>query len=342
MNILVTGGMGYIGTHTVVELLEHDHTVIIVDIPAVHSKEILKRIKELTGKDVIYYEGDVCDSTLLRAIFLENGIDAVIHLAGLKSVGESVKNPLAYYRNNLDSALSVCEVMSENNVKKLIFSSSATVYGIPEELPIREDSRVGVGITNPYGQTKYFIEQILRSIINSDPEWEITSLRYFNPIGAHSSGRIGEDPVSTPSNLMPYLAQVAVGRLDMLDIFGDDYNTDDGTALRDYVHIVDLAKGHVAALEHLKKGAVGVYNLGSGKAVSVFEIVHAFEKAAGKKIPYSIKARRDGDIACSYADVSKAARELGWQPERTLNEACADYWRWQSKNPHGFSQYETE
>jgi UDP-glucose 4-epimerase len=295
-------------------------------------------LRRITGHDIISYEGDAQDKTVLRKIFDAHQIDAAIHFAGLKSVGESVNKPLAYYRNNIGSSLSLCEVMQEKGIKKLIFSSSATVYGEPEELPLREASRTGFGITNPYGQTKYIIEQILRDLVIADPLWEVTSLRYFNPIGAHNSGQIGEDPHDTPNNLMPYISQVAVGKLDRLHVFGDDYDTPDGTGVRDYIHVVDLAKGHVAALEHLKPSKMmAVYNLGTGKGVSVFDMIHAFEKASGKRIPYIIEKRRPGDVASCYADVSKAQAELGWKAEKTLDEACTDSWRWQSQNPDGYS-----
>ena len=337
MNILVTGGAGYIGSHTVVELISHKHMVVIVDNFSNSSPEAIKRLQEITGKDIPFYEGDVRDKGLLQKIFEEHQIDAAIHFAGLKAVGESVEKPLAYYRNNIDSSLALCEVMQEKGVKKLIFSSSATVYGEPEELPLKETSRTGQGITNPYGQTKYMIEQILRDVVIADASWQITSLRYFNPIGAHESGKIGEDPNDIPNNLMPYITQVAVGRLEKLHVFGNDYDTSDGTGVRDYIHVVDLAKGHVAALEHMKpSGHMEVYNLGTGRGVSVLEMIHAFEKASGKRIPYDISPRRPGDVASCYADASKAAHELVWHTEKTLEEACADSWRWQSQNPNGY------
>ncbi len=336
MNILVTGGAGYIGSHTVIELINTNHDVVIVDNFYNSSPEAIERLNQMTGRELPFYEGDVRDKELLRTIFHENAIDAVIHFAGLKAVGESVEKPLAYYRANIDSSLSLCEVMQEEGVKKLLFSSSAVVYGDPEELPLRETSRTGVGLTNPYGQTKYMIEQILRDLTISDPSWEITSLRYFNPIGAHESGKIGEDPNDIPNNLMPYITQVAVGRLEKLRVFGNDYDTVDGTGVRDYIHVVDLAKGHVAALDHMKNGEMSVYNLGTGSGVSVLEMVHAFEQASGKSIPYEIVGRRPGDVASCYADASKAAQELHWQTTKTLEEACADSWRWQSQNPNGY------
>lgn len=337
MLILVTGGAGYIGSHTVVELLAHGHEVVIVDNLSNSSREAVTRIKKISGKDVVFYKKDVCNKRALRDIFAKHPIDAVVHFAGLKAVGESVEQPLKYYRNNLDSSLTLCEVMQERGVKKLIFSSSATVYGDSEAYPFQEEARTGSGLTNPYGQTKHMIEQILRDLVVSDPEWQITALRYFNPIGAHESGLIGEDPQDIPNNLMPYVTQVAVGRLSRLNVFGNDYDTPDGTGVRDYIHVVDLAKGHVAALERLKPtGRLEAYNLGTGKGVSVLELVRAFEKASGQKIPYKITARRPGDVAVSYAHVGRANTELNWQTEKTLEQACADSWRWQSMNPNGY------
>jgi UDP-glucose 4-epimerase len=337
MTILVTGGAGYIGSHTVVELVKAGYKVVIVDNFSNSSPEALKRIKEITGEDIAFFEGDVRNKDLLRRVFDANQIDAAIHFAGLKAVGESVKLPLKYYRNNIDTTLSLCEVMQEKNVKKLIFSSSATVYG-NANVPYKESSITGVGITNPYGQTKYVIEQILGDLVKSDPAWSITTLRYFNPIGAHESGKIGEDPNDIPNNLMPYISQVAVGKLDKLHVFGDDYDTPDGTGVRDYIHVYDLAKGHIAALENLRSdGELGIYNLGTGKGVSVLEAIHAFEKASGRKIPYDIVDRRPGDLPSYYADASKAKAELGWEAGKTLEQACTDTWRWQSLNPAGYS-----
>lgn len=337
MNILVTGGAGYIGSHTVVELLNNKHDVIIVDNFSNSSPEVLARIAKITGRQPKFYEGDVRDKDLLRDISNHNHIDAVMHFAGLKAVGVSVNEPLPYYQNNIGSVLALCEVMQENDIKRLIFSSSATVYGDPEELPLRETSRTGVGITNPYGRTKYMIEEILKDLAASDPTWQITSLRYFNPIGAHPSGTIGEDPEGVPNNLLPYIARVAVGKLDKLKVFGDDYDTPDGTGVRDYIHVVDLAKGHVAALQNLKPSKqIQVYNLGTGQGASVLQALKAFEKAAGRKIPHEIVARRPGDIAACYADVSKAKKDLNWQARKTLEAACADTWRWQSQNPDGY------
>jgi len=336
MTILVTGGAGYIGSHTIVELINHNHDVIVVDNFSNSSPEAMKRVNAIVGREVPVYDGDVCDKDVLRRIFNEQSIDAVIHFAGLKAVGESVEKPLEYYRNNIDSFLSLSEVMKEKDVKKLLFSSSATVYGSADELPLKETSRTGFGITNPYGWTKYMIEQMLGDLANADASWEITALRYFNPIGAHESGTIGEDPNGIPNNLVPFISQVAVGKLEKLRIFGDDYPTEDGTAVRDYIHVVDLAKGHVAALEHINTG-MNVYNLGTGKGVSVLQMVHAFEKASEKDVPYEIVGRRAGDIAECYADVSKAEQDLNWKAEKTTEEACADSWRWQSQNPNGYA-----
>ena len=335
MNVLVTGGAGYIGSHTIVELIAAGHNVIVVDNLCNSSREALERVEKITGKQVAFYEIDLQDSTRLHSVFDDTHIGAVIHFAGLKSVGESVREPLLYYRNNLDSTLSLCEVMQEKGVKKLIFSSSATVYGTPDELPLKETSRTGVGITNPYGQTKFMIEQILRDVVVSDPKWQIFLLRYFNPIGAHPSGLIGEDPNGIPNNLLPYVSQVAAGKRDKVSVFGNDYDTPDGTGIRDYIHVTDLAAGHVAALNHLQPG-IGVYNLGTGKGASVLEVIRAFENACGKNIPYEIAARRPGDVASCYADCSKAVKELGWHAEKTLDDACCDAWRWQSHNPNGY------
>lgn len=335
MRLLVTGGAGYIGSHTVLELLLDGHQVTVVDNLSNSSEESLRRVERITGKKVDFHKLDVCDKQLLSEIFTNNKFDAAIHFAGLKSVGESVQKPLEYYRNNIDSTLALCEVMQAHGVKKLVFSSSATVYGTPAELPLKETSQVGVGITNPYGQTKFMIEQILRDLAVSDPEWNISLLRYFNPIGAHESGLIGEDPNGLPNNLLPYVSQVAVGKLDKVHVFGDDYDTPDGTGVRDYIHVVDLARGHVAALEHLQAGAAA-YNLGTGQGTSVLEIIHAFEKASSKKIAYEVVARRPGDVAACYADCAKANQELNWHTEKTIEDACTDAWRWQSQNPNGY------
>lgn len=339
MNILVTGGAGYIGSHTVLELLEQGHQVVIVDDYSNSSPEAVKRLVEIAGTDIPVHQGDVKDGAFMASVFAEHAIDAVIHFAGFKAVGESVTNPLAYYRNNIDSTLTLCEVMKDAGVRKLIFSSTAAVYGDPQELPLLETSRAGEGILNAYGRTKYMIELILQDLANSDPSWEITVLRYFNPIGAHKSGKIGEDPNGIPNNLLPYIAQVAVGNLDHVNVFGDDYPTPDGTAIRDYIHVLDLAAGHVAALNKLKaRNTIAMYNLGTGKGSSVFDMIHAFEKACGKPIPYKIAPRRAGDSVQTYADASKAERELGWKAIRTIEEACADGWKWQSQNPNGYRQ----
>ncbi len=339
--VLVTGGAGYIGSHTVVELLAAGHDAVVADNLSNSSAESLKRVEEISGKAVTFYETDLCDKPALEKIFDTERFDAVIHFAGLKAVGESVVKPLQYYRNNIDSTLTLCEVMRAHDVKKLIFSSSATVYGDPETLPIKETARAGVGLTNPYGQTKYMIEQILHDLAASDDSWDVTILRYFNPVGAHPSGLIGEDPNGIPNNLLPFVAQVAVGRREKLNIYGNDYDTPDGTGVRDYIHVVDLAKGHVAALEHLgEPEAYNVYNLGSGTGASVLAMVKLFEKVSGKPIPYEIVARRPGDIASCFADASKAADELGWHTELSLEDACRDTWNWQSKNPNGYSKKE--
>lgn len=336
MKILVTGGAGYIGSHTTVELLNSGYEVTVVDNLSNSSRESLKRVEKITSKEVDFYELDVCNKKALDRVFTSNKFDAVIHFAGLKAVGESVKKPLSYYRNNIDSTLTLCEVMQDHNVKSLVFSSSATVYSPSNKLPWTEDSTTGLGITNPYGQTKHMIEQILRDLSNSDPEWKISNLRYFNPIGAHESGLIGEDPNDIPNNLLPYVSQVAIGKLPHINVFGDDYDTPDGTGVRDYIHVVDLAHGHVSALEHLKSGTTA-YNLGSGKGASVLEIINAFSKASNKDIPYKIVERRPGDIGEFYADPSKANRELNWKVEKTILQACVDTWRWQSQNPNGFT-----
>ncbi|HEX8182877.1 MAG TPA: UDP-glucose 4-epimerase GalE [Candidatus Saccharimonadales bacterium] len=337
MHVLVTGGAGYIGSHTIIELLANGHRVTVVDSLVNSSKASLDRVEDITGQAIPFTALDLCDKPALEAVFATNTFDAVIHFAGLKAVGESVQKPLWYYRNNIDSTLVLCEVMSAHHVKKLIFSSSATVYGVPESLPLTESSRTGVGITNPYGQTKYMIEQILHDLAVSDPQWQISILRYFNPIGAHASGQIGEDPNGIPNNLLPYVSQVAVGKLAEIQIFGNDYETSDGTGVRDYIHVVDLAKGHVAALEHLPvPGDANAYNLGTGTGASVLELIHAFEKACGKQLPYKITGRRPGDIANCYADVSLAANDLAWKAEKSIEDACRDAWHWQSQHPNGY------
>jgi UDP-glucose 4-epimerase len=334
---LVTGGAGYIGSHTLIELINNNFEVVVIDNLANSSRESLRRVEQITGHEIPFIEADVRDQSALSDIFTTYDIDSVIHFAGLKAVGESVAKPLEYYDNNLVSTLALFEAMRKYNVKQLVFSSSATVYGSPSELPLRETSTVGVGLTNPYGKTKYMIEQIIQDYCAADPTFEATILRYFNPIGAHQSGQIGEDPNGIPNNLLPYVAQVAVGKLQSVGVFGNDYDTPDGTGVRDYIHVVDLARGHVAALQHMKAGA-SIYNLGTGSGTSVLEIIKAFSKACGRNLPYDIKPRRAGDIAACYADCSKAERELGWRAELSIEQACADSWRWQSQNPNGFSE----
>lgn len=336
MKILVTGGAGYIGSHTCVELLEAGYDVVVVDNLYNASPKVIGRIKEITGKDVTFYEKDIRDLDAMNEIFAKEKPDTVIHFAGLKAVGESVRKPLEYYENNIAGTLTLCKAMRENGCKNIIFSSSATVYGNPAFIPITEECPKGV-CTNPYGWTKHMLEQILTDIHTADPEWNVILLRYFNPIGAHKSGLIGENPKGIPNNLLPYVAQVAVGKLKCLGVFGNDYDTPDGTGVRDYIHVVDLAIGHVKAIDKLKdKEGVSIYNLGTGVGYSVLQVVAAFEKACGKKIPYEIKPRRAGDIATCYSDASKAKRELGWVAERGLDEMCEDAWRWQSMNPNGF------
>lgn len=334
MNILVTGGAGYIGSHTVVTLIEAGHTPIVVDNLVNSNAESLARVEQITGTRPKFYKADIRDSAALSQIFTEQSIDAVIHFAGLKAVGESVEKPLLYYQNNLDSTLVLLDTMLAHDVHKLVFSSSATVYGTTSA-PYTEDSPIGQGITNPYGQTKYMIECILTDLAAADPALEITTLRYFNPVGAHPSGLIGENPAGTPNNLMPYITQVAVGKRERLGVFGDDYDTPDGTGVRDYIHVDDLAAGHLAALTHGKSGYTA-YNLGSGRGTSVLELIHAFEKASGHTVPYEVLPRRPGDIATSYADVALAHRDLEWTTTRSIEEACRDSWNWQSKNPGGY------
>ncbi len=336
MKILVTGGAGYIGSHTCVEMLNAGYEVVIVDNFYNSCPESLNRIKELTGKDFKFYECDIRDKAGLDKVFAENKIDAVIHFAGLKAVGESCQKPLEYYENNIGGTVTLCEAMRDAGCKKIVFSSSATVYGMNNPSPLKETMEIG-GTTNPYGTTKYMIEIILQDLYKSDNEWSIALLRYFNPIGAHKSGRIGENPNGIPNNLMPYITQVAVGKLQCLSVFGDDYDTPDGTGVRDYIHVVDLALGHVKAVEKVLSGnGIDAYNLGTGNGYSVLDIVHAFEKACGKALNYKIVERRPGDIATCYSDPSKALNELGWKAERGLDEMCEDSWRWQSNNPNGY------
>ena len=336
MKILVTGGMGYIGSHTCVELLNLGMEVVIVDNLANSNPEVLNRVETITGKRPLFYEADVCDEAALSSVFDEHIIDCVIHFAGMKAVGESVAMPERYYTNNLGSTLTLCRVMAAHNVKRIIFSSSATVYSGDNEMPLRETSTTGT-CTNPYGWTKYMGEQILRDIAFADKAWSVVLLRYFNPIGAHSSGLIGEDPKGTPNNLMPYISQVAVGRRDHLSVFGNDYDTPDGTGVRDYIHVVDLAKGHVAAIRYaMEHTGSEVFNLGTGTGYSVLDMVKAFEKVNGVKVPYKIVDRRPGDIAECWADPKKAKELLGWTAEKNLEDMCRDAWRWQTQNPNGY------
>ena len=336
MKILVTGGAGYIGSHTCLELLNQGHEVVVVDNLCNSCEEALNRVKELTGKDLAFYEADILDKEALNRVFDQEKIDAVIHFAGLKAVGESVAKPLEYYHNNITGTLVLCDVMRSHGVKKIIFSSSATVYGDPAFIPITEDCPKGK-ITNPYGQTKSMLEQVLTDLHVADPEWNVTLLRYFNPVGAHESGRIGEDPTGIPNNLTPYITQVAVGKLKEVNVFGNDYDTPDGTGVRDYIHVMGLAIGHVKALQKFAdKPDVYIYNLGTGRGYSVLEMIQAFSKAVGHDIPYVIKPRRAGDIATCYADATKAKNELGWTAERGIDEMCQDAWRWQSNNPNGY------
>jgi len=335
MHILVTGGAGYIGSHTVVELLEAGHDVVIIDNLSNSSVEAIHRLEEITGKKIEFHEFDLRNREMLEAVFDTNDFDAVIHFAGLKAVGESVAKALYYYKNNLESTLTLLEVMKQFSVTELVFSSSATVYGDPEQLPITESARKQA--TNPYGQTKLMIEQILEDVSATKEGWNITSLRYFNPIGAHKSGKIGEDPNGLPNNLVPYISQVAVGKLKEVSVFGDDYATPDGTGVRDYIHVVDLAKAHVAALSKLDHPDIyKAYNIGTGNGTSVLQMVAAFKKASGKDIPYKIVDRRPGDIATCFADPSFANRELDWRAELSVEQACEDAWRWQSQNPNGY------
>lgn len=336
MAILVTGGAGYIGSHTVVELIQAGFDPVIVDNLSNAKIEVLNRIEKITGIKPRFYKVDVEDKAALKQVFEKESITDVIHFAGLKAVGESVALPLKYYRNNIDSTLTLLELMKEYHVKNIVFSSSATVYGDVKRVPIIEDDPTG-GTTNPYGTTKYMIELILKDVYKVDPLMNIAILRYFNPIGAHISGLIGEDPNGIPNNLMPYITQVAIGKLESLGVFGSDYNTVDGTGVRDYIHVVDLALGHLAALRKLRsQSGLVIYNLGTGKGTSVLEMVHAFEEANHIKIPYVVKARRPGDIDASYADCSKANKELHWTATRTVVDACRDSWHWQKNNPNGF------
>ncbi|MGI6205763.1 MAG: UDP-glucose 4-epimerase GalE [Anaerovoracaceae bacterium] len=337
MKVLATGGAGFIGSHTCVALLEEGYDVVAVDNLYNSSDEAIRRIEQITGKELRFYNADVCSRSQMNEVFdSEPGIDAVIHFAGYKAVGESVEKPLEYYCNNLSSTMVLCEVMREHGCKNIIFSSSATVYGQEMKSPITEEHPKGV-CSNPYAWSKWMIEQILIDLHTGDPEWNVILLRYFNPIGAHPSGLIGEDPKGIPNNLLPYVAQVAIGKLPVLGVFGDDYDTPDGTGVRDYLHVMDLAYGHVAALKRFEGNhGVDIYNLGTGKGSSVLEVVHAFEKACGKKIPYEIKPRRAGDLPAYWCDPSKAERELGWKAKYDLYDMCRDSWNWQKKNPNGY------
>ncbi len=338
MNVLVTGGAGYIGSHTCIELLNRDYGVIVIDNLCNSNPESLNRVQELTGKTLKFYEGDVRDEALLRKIFAENDIGCVIHFAGLKAVGESVAIPWKYYDNNLNSTLVLTKVMKEAGVRSIIFSSSATVYTADNEMPLKETSRTG-NCTNPYGWTKYMSEQILSGLAHAEPEWSIVLLRYFNPIGAHASGRIGEDPRGIPNNLMPYITQVAVGRREYLGVFGNDYDTHDGTGVRDYIHVVDLARGHVAAVTYaVQHQGCEVFNLGTGTGYSVLDMVKTFGKVNSLELPYKITARRPGDIATCYADPTKSAQVLQWKAELTLEDMCRDAWNWQKNNPMGYGE----
>lgn len=339
MKILVTGGAGYIGSHTCVELLNAGYNVVVVDNLYNASEKSLERVKQITGKDLTFYRVDITDEQKMNDVFdQEKDIACVIHFAGLKAVGESVQKPLEYYQNNITGTLILCDVMRKHGVKNIIFSSSATVYGDPAFIPITEQCPKGTP-TNPYGWTKHMIEQILTDIHTADEEWNVILLRYFNPIGAHKSGLIGEDPKGIPNNLLPYVAQVAIGKLECLGVFGDDYDTPDGTGVRDYIHVVDLALGHVAAINKIKENpGVKVYNLGTGNGYSVLDVVKAFSKACGKEVPYQIKPRRPGDIATCYSDATLAKEELGWQAQYGIDEMCADSWRWQSQNPNGYGE----
>ena len=339
-NILITGGAGYIGSHIAVELLDKNYKVIVYDNLTNSSKISVKRVEEITGKNITFYEADILDEKKLSEVFEKEKIDVVIHCAALKSVGESVKKPLEYYHNNITGTLSLLKIMRKYSCKNIIFSSSATVYGDPASVPITEDFPKGT-CTNPYGWTKSMMEQIMTDLQKSDPEWKVVLLRYFNPIGAHKSGKIGEDPQGIPNNLLPYIAQVAVGKLDYLSVFGDDYDTVDGTGVRDYIHVVDLAKGHVLAVDKIDKlKGVSIFNLATGKGYSVLEVLKAFEKACGKKISYKIVQRREGDIAKCFADASKAYKILDWKAEKDIDQMCEDSWRWQSQNPNGYKEKE--
>ena len=340
MSILVTGGAGFIGSHTCVELLNEGYEIVVVDNLINSSRESIKRVEQITGKHISFYEVDLLDKAALSNVFDRENIESVIHFAGLKAVGESVQKPLEYYHNNITGTLNLCDVMRNHGVKEIVFSSSATVYGNPKTVPIKEDFPLSV--TNPYGRTKLMLEEIFRDLAVPDKDWKIILLRYFNPIGAHKSGMIGENPRGIPNNLLPYITQVAIGKLEYLNVFGDDYDTHDGTGVRDYIHVVDLAVGHVKAVKKLKEMSkdetkkVLTYNLGTGIGYSVLDVVKSFEKASGVKIPYKIKPRRSGDIATCYADASLAKKELDWEAKNGIEEMCEDAWRWQKQNPDGY------
>lgn len=337
MNILLAGGAGYIGSHTAVELINRKDNVIIVDDLSNSKEECIRRIEKITGAKVPFYKCDAADKNAMEKVFSENKIDSVVHFAGFKAVGESVSKPIMYYRNNINTTLTLLEVMAEHKVNSIIFSSSATVYGVPEKVPLTEDMKTSC--TNPYGWTKLFNEQILKDAAVANSDLSVVLLRYFNPIGAHESGLIGEDPTGIPNNLMPYISQVAIGKLEKLSVFGDDYPTHDGTGVRDYIHVVDLAKGHAAAIDYsLKNKGVEIANLGTGTGYSVLDIVNAFQNANGVKVPYVIAPRRPGDIAECYADPSKAFSDFGWKTEKNLEDMCRDSWRWQSMNPKGYDE----
>ena len=337
MRILLTGGAGFIGSHTYIELVSAGHDAIIVDNFYNSNRKVIDRLEKITGKPVTYYDVDVCDKVALDEVFCYQPVDAVIHFAGYKAVGESVEKPLDYYRNNLDSTLTLCEVMREHGANCIVFSSSATVYGTSDDMPLVET--MPTSCTSPYGWTKFMIEQILKDVANANPDWSVALLRYFNPIGAHASGLIGEDPVGIPNNLMPYITQVASGKLRELHVFGNDYPTPDGTGIRDYIHVVDLAKGHVAACSYLMNhSGCNIFNLGTGVGYSVLDLVNTFERINQVPIPYRIGPRRSGDVARCFSDAGKAKAQLGWQAEKTLDDMCADAWRWQKNNPNGFRE----
>ncbi|MGL5606055.1 MAG: UDP-glucose 4-epimerase GalE [Plesiomonas sp.] len=339
MAILVTGGTGYIGSHTVLELLNSGEEVVIIDNLCNSSRESLRRVEKLTGKTAQFYQADISDRSALRAIFATHNIDSVIHFAGLKAVGESSQIPLAYYQNNISGTLVLCDEMAQAGVFRLVFSSSATVYGDPHTVPIQE--HFPTSATNPYGRSKLMVEEMLRDIVAADPRWSVVLLRYFNPVGAHISGEIGEDPNGIPNNLLPYISQVAVGRLQQLSVFGDDYPTTDGTGVRDYIHVVDLALGHLKALNYIAdRDGIFTFNLGTGQGYSVLDMVRAFEQVSGKPVPYRVVARRAGDIAVCYAEPALADQELGWHAQRGLSEMMEDTWRWQSRNPNGYATSE--